>query len=118
MAVFNVGFANKAISCTNKGNPDPETGCLACGDNAQSVYEQCRQNYYLKKDVQINQARFDRESILVTQNSNVATQTMQRESSSIVPESPPAVPYQFGLLPVFGLILAAFLLGYLIRKKS
>jgi len=39
--------------CIPKDAPDPETGCRACGDNARTEYEQCRQAYYLKKQTEL-----------------------------------------------------------------
>lgn len=39
--------------CVPLNEPDPETGCRACGDNARTDYEQCRQVYYLKKQTEI-----------------------------------------------------------------
>lgn len=41
------------IICVPKDEPDPETDCRACGDNARTEYEQCRQSYYLKKQTQL-----------------------------------------------------------------
>ena len=39
--------------CVPKDEPDPETDCKACGDNARVEYEQCRQTYYLKKQTEL-----------------------------------------------------------------
>ena len=39
--------------CIPMDEPDPETGCRACGDNARTEYEQCRQAYYLKKQTEL-----------------------------------------------------------------
>lgn len=41
------------IVCVPSDEPDTETGCRACGDNARSDYEQCRQAYYLKKQTEL-----------------------------------------------------------------
>lgn len=41
-------------SCVPLDGPDSETGCQACGTNARSDYEQCRQSYYLKKQSELN----------------------------------------------------------------
>lgn len=112
MAVFNTSFANKAVSCTNGGNPDPETGCVACGENAQSVYEQCRQTFFLKEQTKIDQARLENELSSTVQSSTTATQTNPQTNQNI----PPLSEYSSQSIVFFvGLILAAFVVGYLLK---
>jgi hypothetical protein len=52
-------------NCTPK---DPETGCRACGDNARSIYEQCRQSYFLKEQNKILQSQQNSQSAVQQQN--------------------------------------------------
>jgi len=54
MPVFNIGKVYSASICIPVSKqPDPETGCLACGENRKTEYEQCRQNYFLKQQNEI-----------------------------------------------------------------
>ena len=53
MPAFDFSGLNNKYSCVPIENPDPETGCRVCGDNAKNDYEQCRQTFYLKQQNEI-----------------------------------------------------------------
>ena len=71
------------LICIPEDEPDPETGCRACGDNARIKYEQCRQAYYLKKQNEILEQQQDG---LELQQENtqlkLQLQTLQRQLES------------------------------------
>lgn len=53
MSAFDFSGLNNKYSCVPIKNPDPETGCRVCSDNAKNDYEQCRQTFYLKQQNEI-----------------------------------------------------------------
>lgn len=62
--------------CIPKNEPDPETGCRVCGDNARAVYEQCRQAYYLKKQTELLESQQSSQEIL-TEKEQIITEKEQ-----------------------------------------
>lgn len=67
MPAFDFSGLNNKYSCVPIENPDPETGCRVCGDNAKNDYEQCRQTFYLKQ-----------QSEIIKQGSQTATSDLQK----------------------------------------
>lgn len=57
--------------CIPKDEPDPETDCRACGDNARAEYEQCRQTYYLKKQTELLETQQESQDILTEKEQTI-----------------------------------------------
>jgi len=76
MAVFN--FA-QYFRCIPSEGSDPETGCKACGENARSEYEQCRQTYFLEKQAE------NTKLISENQNNEFSSEikTLQQENNQL-----------------------------------
>ena len=51
--------------------PDPETGCRGYGDNARTEYEQCRQSYYLKKQVGLLESQQTSQEIVIEKEETI-----------------------------------------------
>ena len=58
--------------CIPTDGLDPETGCRACGDNARTEYEQCRQAYYLKKQTELLESQQVSQKTLVEKEQTIA----------------------------------------------
>lgn len=67
----------KKESCTPVENPDPETGCRACGANSYSDYEQCRQSFYLKQQGISVKEKTDDNQILNIENPKFDTEEVE-----------------------------------------
>jgi hypothetical protein len=127
MAIFDASFFNSKIYCVNDGIPDPETGCAACGENARSIYEQCRQTYYLKKQTELTATEQKENKVTVSitgleeenasLKSELATQVninnqMREEYSSYYNLTGLTV-----ILIIFTSVIAGYLIHFFIKKN-
>lgn len=129
MGAFDVSFFNKKISCIPGENPDPETGCIACGDNARSDYEQCRQSYYLKKQNEIigttrqsnagfSDGKISKLEKLVEDQNQQITELVENSQKDIeiIKELRISLTNTYLLSIVLGLISVALVIFLIIRK--
>jgi len=123
--------------CIPKDEPDPETGCRACGDNARIEYEQCRQSYYLKKQTQLLEIQTEKDQtvpklelqnqqlqeLLEKQNNQVREliQDLGEESkrvNTLTASLQNAKSLNIGLLGILGIFLIYFIYITLHKKRK
>jgi CRISPR/Cas system-associated protein Cas5 (RAMP superfamily) len=126
MAVFNVAesFNRVSLICVPENGNDPETGCRACGEGARSVYEQCRQTYYLKQQVSATKKLSEEKNIspvsiseidsLRSENVNLKSEILKQEQVLSEINYKNSQNYNITDLQLASIIIFSLIVGYII----
>lgn len=121
MAIFDTSFLNPKINCVNSGKPDPETGCMGCGENSKNIYEQCRQTYYLKKQTELTASEQKDNKVLVSsadlgkENANLKSELAIQINANNQMRTEYSNYYQLNGFTITLIILIAVIAGYMVH---